>query len=160
MGSYRFARHFSKDLRCVAGDWSFVGVKVGVVSESSPGERRVAMVPGAISVLAKTGAEFMMEAGAGRDAGYPDAEYAQKGVRLGSREDVFAIADVVLQVRSPGANPETGRSDLAMFRRGQTVIGFGEPLTAIDTAGGGARGRGGVLQVGGGAPAQPGPPKE
>ena len=40
----------------------------------------------------------------------------------------------MVQVRSPGANPETGRADLASFRRGQTVIGFGEPLTAIDTA--------------------------
>ncbi len=75
-----------------------------------------------------------MEAGAGREAGYPDAEYAQKGVRLASRQDVLATAEAVLQVRSPGANPETGRSDLAMFRRGQTVIGFGEPLTAIDAA--------------------------
>jgi NAD(P) transhydrogenase subunit alpha len=111
-----------------------VGIQVGIVSEASPGERRVALVPGAISVLGKTGAEFIMEAGAGKDAGYPDAEYTQKGVRLGTRQDVFAAADVVLQVRSPGANPETGRSDLAMFRRGQTVIGFGEPLTAIDTA--------------------------
>jgi NAD(P) transhydrogenase subunit alpha len=116
------------------GDWNLEGIQVGIVSEAAPGERRVAMVPGAIPVLAKTGAVFMMETGAGRDAGYPDAEYSQKGVRLGSREEVFAAANVVLQVRSPGANPETGRSDLAMFRRGQTVIGFGEPLTAIDTA--------------------------
>jgi NAD(P) transhydrogenase subunit alpha len=92
------------------------------------------MVPGALSVLAKTGAEFIMEAGAGIRAGYPDDEYVQKGVRLASRQDVLASADVVLQVRSPGANPETGSSDLAMFHRGQTVIGFGEPLTAIDIA--------------------------
>jgi NAD(P) transhydrogenase subunit alpha len=111
-----------------------VGIQVGIVSEASPGERRVALVPGAISILAKAGAEIIMEAGAGKDAGYPDAEYTQKGVRLASRQDVFATADVILQVRSPGANPETGRSDLALFRRGQIVIGFGEPLTAIDTA--------------------------
>ena len=43
------------------------------------------------------------------------------------REEVFAAADVILQVRSPGANPETGAADLALFRRGQTVIGFGDP---------------------------------
>jgi NAD(P) transhydrogenase subunit alpha len=92
------------------------------------------MVPGAISVLNKTGVELLMETGAGWNAGFPDAEYTQKGVRLASRQEVLATAEVVLQVRSPGANPETGRSDLALFRRGQTVIGFGEPLTAIDAA--------------------------
>jgi NAD(P) transhydrogenase subunit alpha len=35
-------------------------------------------------------------------------------------------------VRAPGANPEAGAADLARFRSGQTVIGFGEPLTALD----------------------------
>jgi NAD(P) transhydrogenase subunit alpha len=109
-------------------------IKVGIVSESSPGEKRVAMVPGAISVLNKSGVEFLMEAGAGANAGFPDSEYAEKGVRLAAREEVLGTADVVIQVRSPGANPEAGAGDLALFRRGQVVIGFGEPLTALDAA--------------------------
>ena len=107
---------------------------VGFVSECSPGERRVAMAPGAISVLGKAGVEFIMEAGAGLPAGFPDSEYTEKGVRVASRAEVFASAAVLLQVRSPGANPETGADDLALMRRGQVVIGFGEPLTALDTA--------------------------
>src|SRR5260370_11596760 len=111
-----------------------MGVKVGVVSESSPGERRVAMVPGALGVCNKSGAELIIETGAGLRAGFPDSEYFKKGVRLAGREEVFAAADVILQVRSPGANPETGGSDLAHFRRGQTVIGLGEPLSALDAA--------------------------
>jgi NAD(P) transhydrogenase subunit alpha len=111
-----------------------VALKVGFVTESTPGERRVAMIPGALSVLNKTGVEFLMEQGAGRRAGFPDSEYADKGVRISSREDVFATADVLLQVRSPGANPETGARDLALMRRGQAVIGFGEPLTSGDAA--------------------------
>ncbi len=111
-----------------------MSIKVGIVSESAPGERRVAMVPGAISVLSKSGTEFLMEAGAGCEAGFPDSEYTEKGVRLASRAEVFATADVILQVRTPGANREAGSADLAQFRRGQVVIGFGEPLTALDTA--------------------------
>jgi len=107
---------------------------VGFVSESSPGELRVAMVPGAISVLNKSGVEWLMETGAGMRAGFPDSEYAAKGVRIVSRNEVFANAAVMLQVRGVGANPETGASDLALFRRGQTAIGFGEPLTALDAA--------------------------
>ncbi|MGA2144463.1 MAG: Re/Si-specific NAD(P)(+) transhydrogenase subunit alpha [Bryobacteraceae bacterium] len=108
---------------------------VGIVSEAAPGERRVAMVPGAIAVFNKTGTEFLMEAGAGLRAGFPDSEYADKGVRIANnREEVFQSAEVVVQVRSPGANPETGAADVALLRPGQTLIGFGEPLTALDAA--------------------------
>lgn len=110
-----------------------MSVTVGVPTESAPGERRVALVPGAMTVLAKTGVEVVVEKGAGEAAGYPDSEYAAKGIRLASREEVFA-AEVILQVRAPGANPEAGAADLARFRNGQTVIGFGEPLTAVDAA--------------------------
>jgi NAD(P) transhydrogenase subunit alpha len=106
----------------------------GFVSETSPGERRVAMAPSAISVLNKTGIELVMETGAGVAAGFPDSEYTEKGVRLASRAEVFAAADVLLQVRAPGANPATGAADLAFMRSGQAVIGFGEPLTALDAA--------------------------
>ncbi len=107
---------------------------VGFVSESSPGELRVAMVPGALSVLNKSGVEFLMESGAGARAGFPDSEYSEKGVRLATREEVFAGTEVLLQVRSLGANPESGAADLPLLRRGQTVIGFGEPLTSLDAA--------------------------
>ena len=108
---------------------------VGIVAEGAPGEHRVAMVPSAISVLNKTGVELLMEPGAGLKAGFSDSEYAEKGVRLAdSREEVFREAEVILQVRAPGANPETGAADLALLRQGQTAIGFGEPLTAGDAA--------------------------
>jgi H+-translocating NAD(P) transhydrogenase subunit alpha len=92
------------------------------------------MVPGALNVLSKAGVEFLMESGAGAAAGFTDAEYAEKGVRLTTRAEVFETADVLIQVRSPGANVDAGAADLSTMRRGQTVIGFGEPLTAIETA--------------------------
>src|SRR5450432_2800270 len=107
----------------------------GIITESAPHERRVALVPSALSVLTKTGVDLLMESGAGAQAGFPDSEYAEKGVRIApGREAVFAAADVILAVRAPGANPETGAADLGMLRPGQTVIGFGEPLTAPDAA--------------------------
>src|SRR5436309_1808914 len=75
--------------------------------------------------------DLRMESNAGARAGFPDSEYAEKGVRIAAtREAVFQSAGVILQVRSPGANPETGAADLTLLRAGQTVIGFGEPLTA------------------------------
>ena len=62
---------------------------VGVRRESFPGERRVALVPGVIPNLAKAGLEVVIEAGAGVEAGYPDADYVSKGAKvLASRGDV------------------------------------------------------------------------
>jgi len=92
------------------------------------------MIPGGMSVLNKTSVKFLVEAGAGEPAGFPDAEYVEKGARIASRQEVFQTADVLLQVRGPGANPENGAADLALLRRGQTAIGFGEPLTSPDAA--------------------------
>ena len=109
-----------------------MALQIGFVAESFPGEFRVAMIPAALSVFQKTGAEFVMEAGAGVRAGFLDSEYEGKGVRIATREEVFRSASVLLQVRSPGANPSNGAADLAAMRPGQTVIGFGEPLTEFD----------------------------
>ncbi len=92
------------------------------------------MTPSALSVLNKSGVEWMLEAGAGTRASFPDAEYAEKGVRIASRAEVLEKAAVVLQVRGPGANPEGGAADLEQMHRGQVVIGFGEPLTSLDAA--------------------------
>ncbi len=107
---------------------------VGIAAESAPGELRVAMTPSRMSLLAKSGVQWVVESGAGEPAGFPDAEYVQKGARTTSRQEVFQAADVMIQVRGPGANPEKAAADLALLRRGQTAIGFGEPLTSIEAA--------------------------
>ncbi len=104
-------------------------MKVGVPKESFPGERRVALVPAAIAPLAKAKIEVVVETGAGALSGFADAEYESKGARVGSRADAFG-ADVVVQVRTCGANPTAGRADLALFRKDQVVVGFCEPLAA------------------------------
>ena len=102
---------------------------VGVPRESFPGERRVALVPGVIPNLAKAGLEVVIEAGAGVEAGYPDAQYADKGAKvLASRAEVFGTADIVVQVLSYGSNDRTGRADIPLFKRGQVLIGFLRPL--------------------------------
>ena len=112
-----------------------MGLTVGVVAESFPGERRVALAPSALPLLGKSGVEIIMEAGAGEAAGFPDGGYADKGVRIASgRAEVFASSQVVAQVRCLGANPDCGRADLPLLRPGQALIGFGEPLTSLDAA--------------------------
>ncbi|HEV7221329.1 MAG TPA: Re/Si-specific NAD(P)(+) transhydrogenase subunit alpha [Pirellulales bacterium] len=103
----------------------------GVVKESLPGEHRVALVPAAVPPLVKAGWEVVIEPGAGLEAGFPDAAYAEKGARIAAdRAEVFATADAVLQVRALGANLELGVTDLELVRPGQILIGFCDPLTA------------------------------
>jgi NAD(P) transhydrogenase subunit alpha len=104
---------------------------VGVPKETYPGERRVALIPAAAQALAKNKIEVHVEAGAGASAGFPDAEYAEKGAKIvASRGEVFAAAEIVVQVRALGANPDAGRADLPLLRRGLTLVAMADPLGA------------------------------
>lgn len=104
---------------------------VGVPKETFPGERRVALIPAIIPSLTKEGLDVRIEASAGVQAGYPDSAYQEKGAQvISSRAEVFDSAEVVLQVRSFGANPKEGRQDLDRMRAGQILIGFADPLGA------------------------------
>lgn len=104
---------------------------VGVPRETYPGETRVALIPKSCELLKKLGMGVIVESSAGDAAGFLDQAYRDKGTEIGDRAAVFA-ADIVAQVRSLGANPGAGRADLAWLRPGQAVIGFGEPLTALE----------------------------
>ncbi|HUJ39249.1 MAG TPA: Re/Si-specific NAD(P)(+) transhydrogenase subunit alpha [Candidatus Acidoferrales bacterium] len=107
---------------------------VGVPKESFPGERRVAMVPAVIPSLTKAGLELVIEAGAGADSGFPDAEYTAKGAKVvAERAAVFASADIVAQVLCYGSNDKTGKADLPLYRKGQVLIGFLRPLGEVTT---------------------------
>ncbi len=106
-------------------------MKCGVLRETYPGERRVALVPGVLKSLAKAGVTCVIQSGAGLSAGFPDALYSEQGATiLPTREEVFAQADVVVQVRGMGANSEAGITDLGLVRSGQVFIGFFDPLSA------------------------------
>src|SRR5438046_7328282 len=107
---------------------------VGVPRESYPGERRVAIVPAVLANLAKAGIQVAIEAGAGAAAGYPDGEYSEKGAKIvGTRAEVFAAAEIVVQVLCHGSNDRTGKADLPLLRRGQILVGFLRPLGALET---------------------------
>jgi NAD(P) transhydrogenase subunit alpha len=109
---------------------------VGVPREIYPGERRVALVPAAVPVLAKAGLEVLVEAGAGASAGYPDAEYVVKGAKIAAdRAEVFRAADVIVQVLGYGANDRTGKEDVPLLRRDQALIGFLRPLDSQESVG-------------------------
>ncbi|NPU98211.1 MAG: Re/Si-specific NAD(P)(+) transhydrogenase subunit alpha [Candidatus Omnitrophica bacterium] len=105
-------------------------MRIGVPKESFPGERRVAVIPDQLPALTKAGLEIWLEAGAGQAAGYPDPLYQEKGARIvPDRREVFASADVIVQINALGANPEKAAEDLRLMREGQVLIGLLDPLS-------------------------------
>jgi len=108
-------------------------VIVGVPKESYPGERRVALVPAVIPNLTKAGLEVVVQAGAGAEAGYPDAAYVEKGAKvLPDRPSVFSTADIIVQVLCYGANDKNGKDDVSLYKRGQTLVGFLRPFGSAE----------------------------
>jgi proton-translocating NAD(P)+ transhydrogenase subunit alpha len=102
---------------------------IAVAKETFPGERRVALVPALVNTLKKLGADVHVEAGAGVAAGFTDDAYCAAGAQIVAvRRQLFEAADVVLQVRTLGANPEAGRADLDLLHEGLVVIGTADPL--------------------------------
>jgi H+-translocating NAD(P) transhydrogenase subunit alpha len=98
-------------------------MKVAVVRESAPGERRVALVPETVPKLVQAGLEVLVEAGAGDSAWYPDSAYTAAGATVTSTDDLYAAADAILTVTRPG------EAALSRLRAGQTLIGMLAPLT-------------------------------
>ncbi len=106
-------------------------MKVAVVKERFPGERRVSLVPAAVAPLIKAGLEVVVEESAGVAAGFLDDDYRTAGAQIGSRDEAFA-ADCLLTVRTAAAAGEAWPADRDRLRQGQVVIGICDPLGAPD----------------------------
>ena len=100
-------------------------MKVSVVKETAPGERRVALVPEAVAKLRTAGLDVLVESGAGDSAWFTDDSYAEAGASVVSRADALA-ADIVLMVGRPDA------ATVPTLRSGQAVVGLLAPLTDPD----------------------------
>ncbi|MBV9771436.1 MAG: Re/Si-specific NAD(P)(+) transhydrogenase subunit alpha [Bryobacterales bacterium] len=111
-----------------------MALTIGVPRETFPGERRVALTPRSCDALGKLGAGVVVEESAGVEAGFPDELYLGRSARIAPRAEVFRQSEIIVQVRALGANPREGLADLPLLRPGQIVIGFGEPLTAVEGA--------------------------
>ena len=103
-------------------------MKIAVLKELYPGERRVALVPANVPQLAKANIQVLVEAGAGVEAGFPDQQYAEKGATVVANRGAALAADILLQVRSVGLDADSGANLRNSLRPGQTVIGSCDPL--------------------------------
>jgi len=99
-----------------------VGMIIGVATEGTAVERRVALVPLSVRELSRANLEVVVQRGAGSGAGYPDADYEGQGARLLSdAAEVASNADILVCVGPAGLRVEA-------LHRGHIVIGLLDPL--------------------------------
>jgi NAD(P) transhydrogenase subunit alpha len=105
-------------------------MRVLIVDETRPGERRVALVPDDLPRLTALGLDVAVVSGAGAAALHPDAEYHAQGadvVPAKLRDPALARADCVVAVR-----PLDPR-DAARLPAGAIVISMLQPLADLAT---------------------------
>ena len=76
-------------------------MKVGVLKETTPGERRVALVPEMVGRLRGAGLDVLVQSGAGDGAWFADSAYAEAGASIVSRDELLAEAGLVVAINRP-----------------------------------------------------------
>ena len=97
-------------------------MKIGVLKETAPGERRVALVPEMLARLRGAGLDVLVQSGAGEGAWFADSAYAEAGAAIVSRDELVTGAGLVLSIGRPD-EPVVGA-----LRSGQAVLGLLNPL--------------------------------
>jgi NAD(P) transhydrogenase subunit alpha len=92
-------------------------MKLGIVNETLPDERRVAASPGIVAKWVKGGWEVAVERGAGSGASYPDTQYEAAGATIVDRATAWH-SDIVLKLRPPDAG------EVDQLREGGTLISY------------------------------------
>jgi len=97
-------------------------MKVGVLKETAPGERRVALVPEMLARLRGAGLDVLVQSGAGDGAWFADSAYAEAGAAIVSRDELVTGADLLITIGRPDEQVVSG------LRSGQAVLGMLNPL--------------------------------
>jgi NAD(P) transhydrogenase subunit alpha len=101
-------------------------MKLGIVNETRPDERRVAASPAVVGRWVKGGWDVVVERGAGANASYPDAQYEAVGAVIVDHQTAWQ-ADIVLKLRPPALEIENGACEADQMRDGATLISYIQP---------------------------------
>jgi alanine dehydrogenase len=103
-------------------------LRIGVPKEIKTDEYRVALTPAGARELIQRGHEILVEATAGEGSAFADEHYERAGARIGSADDVWGQADLLLKVKEPiAAEYSRLREGLILFT--YLHIAADEPLT-------------------------------
>lgn len=101
-------------------------MRVGIVRESRPGERRVAATPDTVGTLVALGLEVVVEAGAGVESGFADESYEAAGASVVPQLGLESL-DVCCHVRA------LSPADAAKLKAHAVTIGLASPATELPT---------------------------
>ena len=108
---------------------------IAVTRELVAGEKRVSLCPDNVESLIDLGAQLWVEKNAGVQAGFSDESYQSVGAKIvPDRDDLFAGADIILQVQSFGSNTENADQDLKRLKPTHLVVGMMDPLAQPQAA--------------------------
>jgi alanine dehydrogenase len=94
-------------------------MRVGIPTETKNNEFRVAITPAGVAELTHRGHEVLVQAGAGEGSALTDADFKAAGAQLlGTAEEVWADADLVLKVKEPMP------AEYGLLRRGQVLFTY------------------------------------
>jgi alanine dehydrogenase len=93
-------------------------VKIGVAREIKTDEYRVALTPAGARELGQRGHDVIVETGAGDGSAFTDVAYEAAGARIGSVEEVWAEAELLLKVKEPI------RSEYSRLREGLVLFTY------------------------------------
>jgi H+-translocating NAD(P) transhydrogenase subunit alpha len=103
-------------------------MKVAVVKEAAPEERRVSLIPDAVGRLVKQQLSITVEAGAGERAYFSDEAYRAAGAEVSADgERLWQDSDIILKVGL--LQPQ----EIDRMHSGQIFIGFLNPLNRPET---------------------------
>ncbi|WP_129360361.1 MULTISPECIES: alanine dehydrogenase [Micrococcaceae] len=91
-------------------------MRIGVPTEIKPSERRIGMTPDGVHAVVDAGHEVFVQDGAGTGAGFGNAEYLAAGAQLGTQEEVWEKAELLVKVKEPIESEYSFlREDLTVF---------------------------------------------
>jgi alanine dehydrogenase len=103
-------------------------MKIGVAKEIKTDEYRVALTPAGARELVQRGHDIIVETAAGDGSSFHDAAYEAVGARIGSVDDVWSEAELLLKVKEP-IESEYGRLREGLVLFTYLHIAADEPLT-------------------------------
>jgi alanine dehydrogenase len=103
-------------------------LRIGVAKEIKADEYRVALTPAGARELVQRGHEVLVETTAGEGSAFADGDYERAGARIGSVDEVWEQAELLLKVKEP-IEPEYRRLREGLVLFTYLHIAADEPLT-------------------------------
>ena len=98
-------------------------MKIAVLKETFPGEKRVPLIPPSVDKLVKLGAEVEIEAGLGETCRLPDSDYEKVGATINAdRQALLKSAEMVLRLRKPPVE------EIALMKKGCIHVSYLDPF--------------------------------